>query len=71
MQSFRSRYQRQGFSEDAVELLTASWRDGTQKSYGKYIRMWKDYCDRETIDPVYPPLTSAINFLASLFKTGT
>lgn len=63
------RHQSQGFSEDAIKLLLASWQTQTRKAYAKYryIRMWREYTNRKKIDPVSLFLSSAVNFLADFF----
>lgn len=69
MQSIRERYRQQGFSENATKFLMSSWRHSTKHMYDVYIRKWERYASERKVDKVSPPLTAAVNFLASLAES--
>lgn len=66
----RKRYEGEGFSREATDVLMASWRNSTKRSYENTIRQWKLYAAESEVDPISPPVTVAVNFLAKLFKKG-
>ncbi|WP_419593559.1 tyrosine-type recombinase/integrase, partial [Thiolapillus sp.] len=68
-QSIRERYRQQGFSENATKFLMSSWRHSTKHMYDVYIRKWERYASERKVDKVSPPLTAAVNFLASLAES--
>ena len=63
----RGHFRNQGVSEEGSELLLASWRQKSSKSYDGMFRRW---CDQRQLDPVSGPISGIINFLTELFKDG-
>ncbi|KAL8598175.1 hypothetical protein ACOMHN_043246 [Nucella lapillus] len=66
MQHIRKRYQQQGLSPNATNLLMASWRNSTKQMYGVYINKWERNACGKQVDPISSLLNEAVNFLASL-----
>ena len=59
-----------GFSKQSRELLSASWRSGTQKDYKAKFRQFNSWCDQRKIDPYQASLKDCANYLASLYEKG-
>ena len=59
-----------GVSKDAAELIQASWRKGTQKSYATTWGKWCGWCDRRETDPVSAPVKCLLYFITEEFKNG-
>ena len=59
-----------GVSKDAAELIQASWRKGTQKSYATAWGKWCGWCDRRETDPVSAPMKYLLDFITEEFKNG-
>ena len=70
MQDIGARYQRQGFSQQAADLILASWRPATQAAYNCYIAKWKRYALRNKVAVNSPSTMEVANFLAELFRCG-
>ena len=66
----RYRWQKEGISEKASELITASWRSGTQKSYNSAWRKWASWCAERGQDPFSSPVKEILDFLAFEFESG-
>ena len=66
----RGRFQSQRLSEEASELLLASWRQKTAKSYDSLFRKWLGWCSEWNTDPISGDISEVVNFLAHLFKQG-
>ena len=58
-----------GLSPSAQEVLMASWRTGTTKQwpYQRYL----SYCKENAVDVFRPGVTQGVEFLVSLFRSGT
>ena len=59
-----------GFSKKVRELLSASWRKGTQKDYACKFKQFSCRCSARKIDPYAISLSQFADFLADLFKKG-
>ena len=70
MQDIGARYQRQGFSQQADDLILASWRPATQAAYKRYIAKWKSYALRNKVAVNSPSTIEVANFIAELFRCG-
>ena len=46
----REKYRKLGYSENARNILLASWRPGTLKNYSKYIDLWKQFASMNSFD---------------------
>lgn len=51
-------------------IIIQSWRGQTRKQYQTYINRWISFSSERQVDPVCPPLNSALEFLANLFEDG-
>ena len=71
MCGLRGRFENQGFSINAADVIMASWRPATQKSYATVIYKWKLFAARAKVDPISPPITKAVNFLAEQLQGGS
>ena len=60
----------QGLSQQAKELFSNSWREGTKKQYCTNVRKWRAYCCQRKIDSLTPPVIEVVNFSTSLFESG-
>jgi hypothetical protein len=60
----------QGFSKPLVNILLAGNRPATHAAYGSAWRNWVDWCLRRSENPLSPPLSSVLEFLASLHTEG-
>ena len=70
MAYLRERYRECKLSSGASELLIASWRQKSAKSYDTLFRKWLCWCSERGSDPISGPIDEVANFLASLFKEG-
>ena len=68
--SARQRFQSKEISEEGTELLLASWRQKSSKSYDSLFGKWVDWCNQRHSDPVSGPINEVVNFVAHLFKEG-
>ncbi|KAJ8021950.1 hypothetical protein HOLleu_39297 [Holothuria leucospilota] len=57
-------------SEQAISIISASWREGTQKQYDTYHRKWSIFCNERKINPFQPSLIEVLDFLTDLFLRG-
>lgn len=62
--------QAEGFSQNARNLLSASWRDGTKKDYRSKFRRFSCWCLQHKIDPYSASLKHCANFLTCMFEKG-
>ena len=68
MAYLRQRFQSKEISEEGTELLLASWRQKSSKSYDSLFGKWVDWCNQRHSDPVSGPISEVVNFLAHLLK---
>ena len=66
----RKRYQDKEISEEGTELLLASWRQKSSRSYDSLFRKWVEWCGQRDSDPVSGPVSEVVNFLAHLYNEG-
>ena len=59
-----------GFSQEVRNLLSASWRAGTQKDYSGKFKQFSSWCRGKQIDTYSASLTDCAEFLSSLFHKG-
>ena len=59
-----------GFSQRTRNLLSASWRSGTQKDYSGKFNQFNSWCRRKQIDTYSASLTDCAEFLTFLFDKG-
>ena len=60
----------QGFDNDTVDILMASWRKGTFSNYSLYMSKWFEFASFNKVSPVEPPVQVALAFLTSLVRQG-
>ena len=66
----RKQYQLQKLSEKATELMLASWREKSSKTYESQFKKWIGWCSTRSVDPISCPVGEVVNFLADLFDQG-
>ena len=59
-----------GILEEGSEVLLASLRQKSTKSYDSLFHKWVVWCREWDSDPVFGPISEVVNFLAHLFKEG-
>ena len=57
-------------SRDALEILSASWRMGTEKRYNSHVERFVKFCRERYTDPIQATTEMEIEFLTEYFKTG-
>ena len=57
-------------SRDALEILSASRRAGTEKRYNPYIKRLAKFCRQRYTDSIQTTTEMGIEFLTGYFKTG-
>ena len=57
-------------SRDALEILSASWRMGTEKRYNSHVERFVKFCRERYTDPIQATTEIGIEFLTEYFKTG-
>ena len=70
MSLIREGLNKYALSPAAIDVLMASWREGTSKQYHTYLSKWNQYCRDKNIDVFQPGVTNGIEFLVSLYKSG-
>lgn len=63
-------FQEKGFSSKSRKLLSASWRQGTQRDYTGKFNKFNSWCHERQIDPYSTSLTQVADFLTDLFESG-
>ena len=64
----RRAYQNRGFSEHATNIVLQSWRQSSRQPYDVHIKKWLLFCSDRKIDPIQPPVGTAVDFLAMLYE---
>ena len=59
-----------GISDEATQLIQASWRSATQKSYASAWNAWCSWCNRRETDPISAPVKYILDFITDEFKKG-
>ncbi len=67
----RRSLENQRISTEASDLIISAWRQGTIKQYKPYFERWTSYCRQRKIDPLQAAVADGLNFLASLFQSGS
>ena len=70
MQSIRENLTYNGLSDQAAELVLASWRPATKKLYDVYINKWMTFAKDNNCSVFNPTIQDVVNFLADLFQKG-
>jgi len=66
----RNRYREHELSEEASDLLLASWREKSGRTYDSLFGKWVSWCDKRNSDPISGPVSEVVNFLTELFEQG-
>jgi hypothetical protein len=56
--------------DPAADIIMRSWRQGTKKQYGVYLRKWQTFCGINNVDMTTTRVTDVLGFLASLVESG-
>ena len=56
--------ERKSLSRDALEILSASWRDRTEKSYNSHIEIFVTFCHERHTNPIQATTEMGIEFLS-------
>jgi integrase len=48
----------------------ASWKPATKTQYLSYLKQWKDYTNRQDVNPISPSISNVLDFLTELFNKG-
>lgn len=70
MAHVREYCQTEKLSKQASELLMASWRDKSTKSYNSLFHKWESWCASRDRNPINGPVADIANFLAELCQKG-
>ena len=70
MSCVRNIISEQGFSEESIDIIMCSWREGTKKSYKHYIQRWIQFCSQRERCSLEPNVVDLISFLTVLFQEG-
>ena len=57
-------------SKAAIEIISTSWRQGTEKRYYGHIKRFVDFCHKRQADPLCAITKTGIEFLNEYFNTG-
>ena len=60
----------QGFDNDTIDILMASWRKDTFSNYSLYMNKWFKFAFCNKVSPAKPPVQVALVFLTSLARRG-
>ena len=68
MQVIRRRLPGCQISANIADIIVKSWRPGTQKQDSDYINRWTQFCNEREINAIVPSVTSALEFLHTLYE---
>ena len=57
-------------SRDAIEVVSPSWRMGTEKTFHSHVERFAKFCRERYTDPIQTTIEIGIEFLTEYFKTG-
>ena len=57
-------------SGPALDIIMNSWRSGTKKQYGVYLKKWQLFCTCNGVDMSTTKITDVLKFLADLAQSG-
>ena len=70
MSCVRSQIVKLGLSKSAIDVIMASWRKGTKSQYQTYLSKWFTFCSERKVNSLSAPLSTGIDFLASLLDSA-
>ena len=59
-----------GISDEAAELILASWRAGIEQQYSGAWRQWVSWCNKRKSNPLSASIGTVSQFLTSLYVSG-
>ena len=71
MSIVREKLGSQRLSPATNDIILSSWRDGTKSQYQSSIQKWTTYCREKGINALSPHLSEALDFLSSLYHSGS
>ena len=66
----RDKFRSSKLSEDTSDLLLASWRQKSSKTYDSLFSKWVSWCNQRKTDPISGDIAEVANFLTDLFHQG-
>ena len=70
MSTIRKLFEGLGFTKRSIDVIIASWREGTASQYQTYLQKWFAFCKQRNCDVISPPLPMAVDFLSMLYEKG-
>ena len=70
MSLVRTSLKRTGISEEALNIIMASWRPSTHKQYSTYIKKWQTFCEGNDVDIFSPAVEEVLQFLTKLYQAN-
>ena len=70
VEHLRQRYRSCQLSQEATEIIMASWRPKSSKTYDSLYGKWVSWCEQRDSNPISGPIGEVVNFLANLFTEG-
>ena len=70
VQGIRMRLKTEGISDEAVDIIMASWRSKTDANYDSAWRKWQEWCSDKGVYPFAADLPSILSFLADQYREG-
>ena len=61
---------RANLSKKAVEIISSSWREGTEKRYNSHIKKFVEFCAKRNEDSFQATTETGIDFLTEYFQAG-
>ena len=68
MSCIRQKLESQGVTGEPLNIILASWRQGTQKQYTTYIKQWLSFCEKGSKNGFQPSLQDILEFLTAQSK---
>ncbi len=70
MADLRRRCETAGVSEQALALISHSWRGGTRAVYDSAWKAWCSWCSERENDPLHAPVAAVLDYLTELLHRG-
>ena len=70
MSTIRKLLEGLGFTKRSIDVIIASWREGTASQYQIYLQKWFAFCQKRNCDVISPTLPMAVYFLSMLYEKG-
>ena len=71
LSTVRKQLQEIGFIHRSIDVIIASWREGTTSQYQTYLQKWLSFCQQKHCDILSPQLPMALDFLSMLYERGS